>query len=226
MMAPTQTSNNSSLRDALYELSIEQHVPDAALLDDIVRRYPQYAAELTEFAIALAVDALHDVATESAVPDTDEAPITVTPAVSRAMSRFQNRLHAIARRGVPSLEHQSAVAPTSAPVNPFEALSQNEFRDLASRLDVTPVFIMKLRDRQIDPNTIPGGFHQRAADEIEVSINVVSAHLAGPQTTTSMGQQFYRADEKPSVPKQQSFAEAVRSSGLSEAQQRRLLNLE
>ena len=214
------------LREAFYALSLEQRVPDAALLDDVVRRYPQYAAELTEFAIALAVDALHDAATESAVSDSDEAPMTVTPAVSRAMSRFQNRLHAIARRGVPSLEHQSAAAPTSALINPFEALSQNEFRDLASRLDVNPVFIMKLRDRHIAPDDIPSGFRRQVAEEIEVPIEVVNAHLAGPQTTTSTGEQFYKADEKPSVPKQQSFAEAVRSSGLSEAQQRRLLNLE
>ena len=214
-----------ALREALYALSLAQRVPDAALLDDVVRRYPQYAAELTEFAIALAVDALHDAATESAASDSDEAPTTVTPAVSRAMSRFQNRLHAIGRTGVPPLENQSAVAPASALVNPFEALSQNEFRDLASRLDVNSVFIMKLRDRHIAPDGIPNGFRRQVAEEIQVPIEVVNAHLAGPQTTTSAGQQFYKADEKPGVPKQQSFAEAVRSSGLSEAQQRRLLNL-
>ncbi len=219
------TASPPALREAFYALSLEQRVPDAALLDDVVRRYPQYAAELTEFAIALAMDALHDATTESAVSDTDEAPMTVTPAVSRAMSRFQNRLHAIAKRGVPSLEPQSAAAPTSTPVNPFEALSQNEFRDLASRLDVTPVFILKLRDRHIDPDTIPSGFRQRVADELKVPIDVASAYFARPQTTTSMGQQFYKADEKPSIPEQQSFAEAVRSSGLSAAQQQRLLNL-
>lgn len=225
-MAPTQTSNDSSLRDALYELSIEQHVPDAALLDDIVRRYPQYAAELTEFAIALAVDALHDVATEFAESDTDEVPMAVTPAVSRAISRFQNRLHAIARTSVPSFEPQSVATPTNALVNPFEALSQSEFRELVLRLDVTPVFVMKLRDRHIAPDTTTTGFRQRVADELKVPIYVVSAHLTRPQTITSTGQQFYKADEKPSVPKQQSFTEAVQSSGLSEAQQQRLLNLQ
>ena len=225
-MPQIPTASPPALREAFYALSLDQHIPDAALLDDVVRRYPQYAAELTEFAIALAVDALHDAATESAVSDTDEVSTTVTPAVSRAMSRFQNRLHAVARTSVPPLEHQSTATPTSAPINPFEALSQNEFRDLASRLDVNSVFIMKLRDRHIAPDGIPSGLCRQVAEEIKVPIEVVNAHLAGPQTTTSTGQQFYKADEKPSVPKQQSFAEAVRSSGLSEAQQRRLLNLE
>ena len=103
-----------ALREALYALSLAQGVPDAALLDDVVRRYPQYAAELTEFAIALAVDTLHDAATESAASDSDEAPTTVTPAVSHAISRFQNRLHTIARTGVPPFEHQSAATPINA----------------------------------------------------------------------------------------------------------------
>ena len=225
-MSQLPTASPPALREAFYALSLEQRVPDAALLDEVVRRYPQYAAELTEFAIALAVDALHDAATESAVSDSDEAPITVTPAVSRAVSRFQNRLHARARRGAPSLEHQSAATPTGALVNPFQALSQNEFRDLASRLGANLVFIMKLRDRHIIPDDIPSDLRRQVAEEIEVPIEVVNAHLAGPQTTTSTGQQFYKADGKPTVTKQQSFAEAVRSSGLSEAQQRRLLNLE
>ena len=226
MMAPTQTSNDSSLRDAFYELSIEQHVPDAALLDDIVRRYPQYAAELTEFAIALAVDALHDAATESAEPDTDEAPMTVTPAVSRAMSRFQNRLYTEGRTEVVPSEEQSSTDSGSVPVNPFEALGRNEFRDLASRLDVSNVFIIKLRDRQIDPSKIPEPLSQQVADELKVPLDVVIAHLVAPPTVASMERQFYKAAEKPNVPKQQSFAEAVQSSGLSEAQQQRLLNLQ
>ena len=226
MMAPTQTSNNSSLRDALYELSTEQHVPDAALLDDIVRRYPQYAAELTEFAIALAVDALHDAATESAESDTDDAPITVTPAVSRAMSRFHNRLHAVSKTETGPSEEQSLTDSGSVPVNPFEALGRSEFRDLASRLDVNNVFIIKLRDRQIDPSGIPESLSQQVADELKVPQDVVIAHLAAPPTVASMERQFYKSAEKPNVPKQQSFVEAVQSSGLSGAQQQRLLNLQ
>ena len=214
----------SSLREAFYELSLERRVPDADLLDDVVRRYPQYAEELTEFAIDLALDALHDAATVGTAESyTHEDLLIVPPAVSRAISRFHNRLYAINRRDSGLPEEQSVTASRRAPVNPFEALSQGEFRDLRSRLDVSTVFIAKLRDRQIDPNTIPNGFSQRVADELDEPIGVVVEHFAGLQIST--GRQFYKADEKPSSTKQQSFREAVRNSGLSEVQQQQLMDL-
>ena len=190
-----------------------------------VRRHPQYAAELTEFAIDLALDALHDATVETAEFDTAEDLVTVTPAVSRAISRFHNRLYSVNSTEAAPSKDQSLTNSGSLPVNPFDALSRNEFRDLASRLDANTVFVAKLRDRQIDCDTMTDGFIQRVADELEVPLDVVIAHSAAPQPATSIGRQFYKADEKPNTPEQQSFAEAVHSSGLSEAQQQRLLNL-
>ena len=59
-----------------------------------MRRYPEFGEELTEFAIALAVDALRsERVTEAAEAALD--PSVVSPAVSRAISHFQNRLHAV-----------------------------------------------------------------------------------------------------------------------------------
>ena len=46
------------LRDVLYALSLAKPIPDAEVLDDFVRRYPEYAAALTDFAIELAMDAV------------------------------------------------------------------------------------------------------------------------------------------------------------------------
>ena len=54
MMTATQTS----LRDAMYAMSLAKAVPDAELLDEFARLYPQYADALTEFAIELAIDSL------------------------------------------------------------------------------------------------------------------------------------------------------------------------
>src|SRR5947208_13044936 len=80
-----------SLRDALYQLSLAKPGLDAELLDEFVRRYPEYTKTLTEFAIALVLDG---------AGQTDDEPFecpsqTTSPAVSRAMSRFQNRLFAV-----------------------------------------------------------------------------------------------------------------------------------
>lgn len=57
------------LRDVLYALAIAAPAPDASVLDDLVRRYPQHAAELTDMAVALALDHLHESGTEAASPE-------------------------------------------------------------------------------------------------------------------------------------------------------------
>ena len=224
-MSPTLAASTPALREAFYVLSLERRIPDADLLDDVVRRYPQYAAELTDFAIDLVLDALHDEAVECTESNADEDRMTLTPAVSRAISRFHNRLHAVRRKGAPSLKDKLLTNPIPASANPFEDLSREDFRGLASRLGASTVFIMRLRDRHIDPDTMSDGFFQRVADKLKVPWDIVAAYFAEPQTATSMGRQFYKTDEQPSVTERQSFAEAVRSSGLSEVQQQQLMDL-
>ena len=54
------------LDDALYALSQTRPAPDAAALEDLVRRYPEHAAELTTYAIELALDAIEDDPSEEA----------------------------------------------------------------------------------------------------------------------------------------------------------------
>src|SRR5271170_2589959 len=129
----TQTMTTSPLRDAMYEMSLAQPVPDAELLDEFVRRYPEHADALTEFAIELAVDALLHDADE---PDMPADPDAVSPVVSRVMSRFQNRLFEV-RRGQSA--NQAARATTVSVENPFAALDRDEFRALASRIHVNTV---------------------------------------------------------------------------------------
>ncbi len=220
-MTPTLPSNPPGLRDALYALSIAKAVPDAALLDDMVRRYPQFGAALTDYAIAIVIDALRG----DAVVDAAEAacdPTAMSPAVSRAMSRFQNRLHAVSEQA------DQAAAPTreqsEKAVNPFASLRRGEFREFAKRLDVNSVFVAKLRDRQIEPDTLTPGFRRRVADDLGAPLDVVDLHFAASQSAGARPQ-FFKAEGKPSNRARQSFEDAVRTSGLSEAQQRALLAL-
>lgn len=220
-MNPIHTASPPGLRDALYTLTTAKDVPDAALLDDLVRRYPQFSSELTDYAIAIAIDALQgDRAVEAA--DASRDPMAMSPAVSRAMSRFQNRLHAVSDRGD---TRTAAPRPsgTDAP-NPFATLSRDEYRAFAKKLDANNVFVAKLRDRQIDPTTLTPGFRQRVADDLRVPLDVVLAHFTAAQGAVARSQ-FYKADGKPTNGGRQRFEEAVQSSGLSEAQQRALLAL-
>ena len=212
----TATNTPTALRDVLYAFSLAKPVPDARLLDEFVRRYPDYAAEITDFAIELAIDAA-----QGGDTDVQEAESAVSPAVSRAMSRFQNRLFAL-RQDEVSGSTTSAAASYSVE-NPFAALDRAAFRGLANRLDVSTLFVTKLRDRQIDPSTMTTGFRKRVANELSVPLDVIVAHFAArPEAQL---RQFYKAEQKPTTVAQQSFEEAVRSSELTDEQQRHLMNM-
>ena len=220
-MNQTLCASPHALREGLYVLSTEQDVPDANLLDDVVRRYPEFGEELTEFAIAIAVDTLRG---ERVVEDAERAidPSAVSPTVSRAMSRFQNRLHAVTA-AAGAAELRSTRADTADAPNPFSGLPRNEFRAFAARLNANTVFVSKLRDRQIDPATMTPGFQKRVADELKAPLDIVVAHFAAHPAAPS--RQFFKAEGKPSTGTQQSFEEAVGSSGLNDAQQKFLLEL-
>jgi hypothetical protein len=100
------------LEQVLYEFSFEKTVPDAELLEDYVKRFPEYAAALTDLAVAIALDTEIEAKQEGRTTPSryglgtmdvarcrkDEfialnciLGAEISPAVSRAMSRFQNR---------------------------------------------------------------------------------------------------------------------------------------
>jgi hypothetical protein len=212
------TSSAPALRDAFYQLSMAKRVPDAQALDDVVRRFPEHAEELTAFAIDLALDALRGEEEAEAGEQTID-PDAVSPAVSRALSRFQNRLHNVSAAAQPTEDARATVD------NPFAALSREEFRDLAARMGANVVFLNKIRDRQIDPDTMTDGFRRHVSEQARAPLGVVVAHCAAAPSRGAAARQLYKADEQPDASAQQSFADAVRSSGLTTEQQERLLSL-
>jgi len=89
-MTMNQATPDTPLREVLYAFAIAKATPDADLLEEYVRRYPNYAAALTDFAIDLIVDLGRG--NDEHAPDVG-AP-AMTPTVSRVMSRFHSRLYA------------------------------------------------------------------------------------------------------------------------------------
>ena len=161
-MTTTQLRSPRPLRDALHELVLaSQPVPDAELLDVFVRRYPEHATALTEFAVELALEAFAGAADNEA---TGQLPSSVSPAVAKAMSRFHNRLYAV-KTEAPAVQ---ARVPTPVVENPFAALDRVELRSLGQRLNANTVFVMKLRDRQILATTMTEGFQRRRSEERRV----------------------------------------------------------
>lgn len=207
------------LREVLYAFSLEDRRLDADLLDEYVRRYREYAAPLTDFAIELAIDRLHD----NCVPPVEavESSRKVSPAVSRAISRFHNRLHQLTQVATEPVE-RAVMKTVSQAINPFSRLDRASFRGLAKSLGVNSVFLSKLRDRLIEPATIPMGFLHRLAEAVGVSVDSLKTHFAAPPQVAA---QFYKAEQKPEAVSRQSFREAVESSGLTPEEQRKLLSL-
>jgi len=207
-----ETTTNVSLRDAMYALSLSKKVPDAELVDDFARRYPQYAGALTDFAIELAVDgSMHDDEDEFELPG---EPERISPVVSRVMSIFENRLFEV-REGRAA---KGARASSIDVENRLATLDRERFRKLATRVGGNTVFLSKLRDRQIDPVTIPDRYCSHVADEMGDPLDLVMAHLYAPPQKP-VARQFYKADRKPAAIGRQTFEEAVRGSGLSNEQQ-------
>ena len=212
-MTNTPPRRPTPLRSVLYELALAKPAPDAALVDAFVRHYPEHAADLTEYAIALALDAL-----AAQNEPIDGSVATTTPGVSRAMSRFHHRLSAVRKE---TAAEAAKVAP--AVENPFATLTRSEIRALAQRLHANTVFIMKLRDRLITSDTMTESFLRRLADELGVLLETVVAHFAAPAYVPSRA--HFKAGTQPEAGGKQTFEEAVRSCGLTPAQQHSLLHL-
>jgi hypothetical protein len=212
-MTRTPPRSPTPLRNVLYEFALAKPVPDAALVDEFVRHYPEYASDLTAYAIELALDAI------AARNEPVDQPSAVTaPSVSRAMSRFHNRLHAVRKE-------TDAEAAKAAPAveNPFAKLTRDAIRALAQGLHANTVFVMKLRDRHIRLETMTEGFLRRLADELGVRLENIVAHFAAPAYIQSSAQ--FKAETKPEAGEKQTFEEAVRSCGLTPEQQHSLLHL-
>ena len=131
------------------------------------------------------------------------------------MSRLHNRLHAV---------RKAVEAPTAKPPhNPFTGLIGGKLTSLKQRIRANSVFVMKLRDRLVDPSTIPAELTRVIADELGVSVAIVQDHWTGPPVIQRASS--FKSDRKPETSTRQTFAEAVASSNLSAEQQTYLLAL-
>src|SRR5260370_40094970 len=81
--------NVTPLQAAFYALSLAKPMPDAEVLDELVRLYPEFGAQLTEMAVELALDALAGEEEDDSAISTAE----VNDLELKAISRFHNRLH-------------------------------------------------------------------------------------------------------------------------------------
>jgi hypothetical protein len=218
----TTARETSSENDVLYRFAMSYQHPNADQLDEYVRRYPAHADALTSLAIELALERAN-AASEGADAETYRPNSETDAMLSRAMSHFQNRLYEMqtsqkGARPVPEVQSTAAVSRDL-----FAQRTPAQMKTLREKLDVSPLFLKRVRDREISPNTIPVGFIRRLATELTELENEVTHFLAG-RTQIAANARF-KSDVTPTVGRQITFEEAVRSSGMTHEQQTRLLAL-
>lgn len=175
----------------LMAFSMEVH-NGRETLERYIREYPQHATAL----IDCSVDLLHE-------PSACDVPATEVPdsVIDKAWQRFEQALQ----------------QPGAAVANPFAKLNTSSFKSLARSLDVSNLFLMRVRDRAIRAVTIPVRFVERLASELGATVQAVDTYLQGPPGMVS-GQAF-RSSVKPSVGEQITFDQAVATSQLTPEQQ-------
>jgi len=209
---------NEALRDAIYALAMADNLPTAETLDELAKQFPDHANALTEFAIALTMDFIVNPDDGDFAPDFD--PETVSPMVSRAISHFHNKLYELKNTSNATVS-QRAIASVQ---NPFSILSRQQFRELASDMHMNVVLLTKIRDRIIDPTTIPKKLCRYIADKMQIPYTMIESHLSAPKAY-SKAIQYYKATDKPKLSEVQSYPDAVKGAGLTKEQQTFLLGL-
>lgn len=186
--------------------------PNPAMLDTYCRRYPQYARELASYAVQWLIgDAL------AATPSPIEAAYSAgsSPLVSRAISRFHDRLQSSAEEGGGRIGGK-------AMGNPFEGLAIARKRHIRDEIGLDQGLFAKFQNRLIDAATVPRQLVERFAHLVDTTPEGFLAHLQGPPAMHAVPE--FKAYQKPSVTAgRESFDEAVRKSSLDDKQKQALL---
>lgn len=187
----TRDSSAPDEEAVLMAFSVEPN-HDRETLERYIKEFPEHAAALIDCSIDLMVQGWTGDVTAAATSD---------GAVEKAWQRFQ-------------LAIEEPVAADA--LNPFAKLDARGFKAAARSLDVSSLFLIRLRDRAIDAATIPPRLIEKLASELAATAQAVSEYLRSPPSIVS-GHSF-RSDVKPTVAEQITFEQAIETSQLTPAQ--------
>ncbi len=201
-------ATDPDLQDVYQEFLLLADTPDAATLEKMVAKYPRFAAQLTDFAVEWAMqDLLPGGDSDSQAEEySAHSGMDMSSAVAAAMDRL----------------HAGLDATPTTHRDPFKDRTPSDLSRLGSRLGLDKTLVAKLRDRRIEAQTVPDFLHRQLADELEVPLDAVIAHLQGPPVL-SMGASF-KAEGKPEAMGKEPFAQAVERSRLNADEKQALLD--
>jgi hypothetical protein len=163
-------------------------------VEEYVRRYPEYAREILEFAVYY-----HTVGFETEALD-DPVDPELSPAAEKALTRIREQWTA-----------STAAPPISGLVKQGAKLGYSP-RTLADAVGLTTELLGKLEARAIAIATIPSTLIRRFAATLRVAPEAVAAYLG--QVRPGQTGAFYYAEQPPAL-QQEAFLDAVNSSALS-----------
>ncbi|WP_326912932.1 hypothetical protein [Rhizobium johnstonii] len=110
----------------------------------------------------------------------------------------------------------------AAGIDPFEGKDPFELRDIAARCDLSMNIMVKFAERLLKATSIPMLLIRRLADELKVPPGTLLDYLDQQQ---AIGASDFRSDGNPVVGQKQTFADAVRSSSMSDERKEKWLSL-
>ena len=200
-----------TLNDVLNEFVAEYEQPTAEALETLANRHPQYRDELIEFAAAWAEQIV--------LPPAEELSAEQEKVlVDRAMSHVANVTFDRDQDAPNRVEDGQVISSLTG-----EAKSQGySVKEFAKACGLDLALITKLNNRQIMPETIPSRLISNLARLIERTTDAVQKYLALPPGRIAA--RAYLSRQKPESTGQQSFADAVKDSSLSDAEKARWLD--
>lgn len=206
-------TKQKNLDSVLLDFHVETaNAPNPAVLEAYCRKYPQYARELTDYAVQWLIDC----ALTATTPGQDVEQPASNSLISRAISRFYDR---VADRPA---SVKSAHEPSGTTHSPFEGMPVARKREIRDRLGIDMPLLAKFQNRMIDPDTAPRGFLERFAEMLGCTVDEFVVYLR--LVPAMHAQADFRAEGKPSIgARKETFEHAVFGSSLDDRQKQTLL---
>lgn len=179
--------------DVLDAFAVEPD-PGRETLERYLRTYPQYAPELVDLSRELA----------------RQYPPDETP------------LSAEDRAKIDAAWLRHAAAAPAAIADPFSALSVQELRDVAKRLDVPRQVLTAFRNRRVQLSTVPGRFLARLAESTNSSVDQLVGALSSSHHAEFA--RSYKSDQKPITSDAVSFEQVLIDAGVPEEKRAQLMS--
>jgi len=183
------SQDNNVRDDVLHAFAVEPN-HNRETLDRYLKKYPQFASELIDLSAELRLEEFRPVTNAEPIDD---------PGCEGAWATFT-----------------SIAANTSALSNPFANFRGQAFVSFCDSLRLPRSIVAALRDRLVEPASIPDRLVEAIADLSETTSEAIRKYFAQPPTTLATME--FKANQKPVEIERSPFGTLVENTELTEDQ--------